>query len=141
MPADDCDVFVCWVGALVLRDKSGGANDVESGHTEEPTRVVDSFRFEDFSADWDRGVDLYWSAEKIYGIQCISFPSSGTVPTVASHSGFPRDTSWDENDLCPSQAFLQTIGIWLIACNDTLRVYMTNIGGDTCIHMSFEVSG
>lgn len=44
---DDGDLFVRGVGALELRDETGGTNDVKGGDTEETLRVVDTLGLED----------------------------------------------------------------------------------------------
>ena len=58
MASDDGDILVGWVGALKLRDETRGADNIESGNTEEALWVVDVFRLEDLGADWDGGIDL-----------------------------------------------------------------------------------
>ena len=55
---DDGNVLVGGVGALVLGNKAGGADDIEGGDAEEALGVVDTLGFEDFGADGDSRVDL-----------------------------------------------------------------------------------
>ena len=57
MAADDGDVLICWVGALMLRDKAAGADDVEGCYAKEPLWVVDALCLENFGGDWDCAVD------------------------------------------------------------------------------------
>ena len=57
MSSNDSDVLIGGISALVLGDEAAGSDNIESGHAEKSLRVVDAFRFEDFSADWYGGVD------------------------------------------------------------------------------------
>ena len=56
---DDRDCGVLWVGggAGQLGDKGLGADDIESGDTEEALWVEDTSLLKDFGGDWDGGVD------------------------------------------------------------------------------------
>jgi hypothetical protein len=56
---DDGDVLVGWVSVLDLGDETAGADNVKGADTKEALCVVNTLGLEDFSADWDGGVDLY----------------------------------------------------------------------------------
>jgi hypothetical protein len=55
---DDGDLLSGGVGALDLGDEARGADDVQSGNTEEALGVVDAGGLEDLGDDGDGGVDL-----------------------------------------------------------------------------------
>lgn len=58
MATNNSDLFIGWIGALDLRDKPRGADDVKSGDTEKTLGIVDTFRLVDLGTDWDSGIDL-----------------------------------------------------------------------------------
>ena len=57
MSSHNGDVFVCGIGALVLRDKAASAHHIEGCDTEKTLGVVGSFRFEDLGTDGYSAVD------------------------------------------------------------------------------------
>ena len=79
MSPHDSDVLVCGVGALVLADETGGADDVESGDAEEAGWVVGACGLEDFGADGHRGVDGVGDDEDV-GVGAGGRDGFGEVP-------------------------------------------------------------
>ena len=78
MATDDGDVLVRWVAVLDLGDEAGGADDVESGDTEELLWVVDTPLFENFGRDWDGAVDGVRDDEHV-GIRAVLGAGFGEV--------------------------------------------------------------
>ena len=67
---DNHDALVGWVGTLVLRDESRGADDIKSSHTEQLLGVVDALALEDFGGDWDGAVDWIGNDEDV-GVRAV----------------------------------------------------------------------
>lgn len=76
--ADDDNVLVGGVGALVLGDEAGGADDVEGGDTEQALGVVDTGLLEDLSGDGDGAVDRVGDDEDV-GVGAVLGDSLGEV--------------------------------------------------------------
>lgn len=63
MTTDNGDLLVRRIGTFDFGDEARGPNDIKSGNTKETLWIVDTFRLENFGADWDSGVDLKDSIE------------------------------------------------------------------------------
>ena len=59
---NDGDVLVGWISAFDFGNEAGGTDNVESGDTKQPLRVVDALALEDLGNDRDSRVDLDSSA-------------------------------------------------------------------------------
>lgn len=133
------DVLIDWVGVLNLGDKSGSADDIESGDTEETLWVVDSLGLEDLCDDWDGRVD-WVGDDKDVGVWCRLCGCFGEVAhdggvgveeIVTGHAWFAWDTGWDEDDFCALESGGKAGWCWVIAGDLGLGVDVGDIGGDT----------
>ena len=79
MASNDGDILVGWVGALKLRNKSGGTDCIECSNTEEALWVVDVLGLEDLGTDRDSRVDLAKS---------ITTPHKFSESSGYRHTGF-----------------------------------------------------
>ena len=102
MASDDGDVLVRWVGALKLRNKSGGTDYIERSNTEEALWVVDVLGLEDLGTDGDSGVDLARSvasphkSSEFSGYRHTGFEMTRTLaPGAASATALARSRTMD----------------------------------------------
>lgn len=58
MTSNNGDIFAGWVGTLEFANESRSSDNIKGGYTEEFLWVIDTSTLEDFSSDWNSGVDL-----------------------------------------------------------------------------------
>jgi hypothetical protein len=95
---NDNDVLVGRVGALVLGDEAGGADNIEGGDTEETLGVVDTGLLQDLSGNRDGAVDGVGDNEDV-GLGRVLGDGLGEV---ADNGGVGVEQVFSSLALCPA---------------------------------------